>query len=180
MIVKIQGLNKEEIITVINNVVKNHRNKAFSYYTEEDIEQEAWIIALNKLGDFLPARGRNKDIKQSLENFLNTVVSRRLKNLYRDKYVVPQRVLKSDKSPGDQSKRTNLMHPLNIEEISEDKMKGLDPLNFESDLWHKILKNLNEDLIDILDAMLSGQIIKCYYRNKLLNHIKVIMGENNE
>lgn len=180
MIVQIQGLNRDDIINVITNVVKNHRNKAFSYYTEEDIEQEAWIIALNKLGDFVPARGKNKDIKQSLENFLNTVVSRRLKNLYRDKYVVPQRTLKSDKSPGDQNKRTNLMHPLNLEEISEDKLHGLTSMIFENESWNKIIQNLNEDLIDILDAMLSGQIIKCYYRNKLLYNIKSIMEQDRE
>jgi hypothetical protein len=177
MMIEIKGLTKDEIIEVVDKVAKNHRNKSFGPYTEEDIEQEVWIIALSKLPEFVPERGKHKNLRQSLENWLNTVVARRLANFYRDKWVVPQRKLKSDKSGAQHKKRINLMHPLDIEEISEDNA-SLGPSDIlESEYWKIVLENLDEDLIDILDAMLSGQTVNCYYRNKLSNKIEKIREE---
>lgn len=178
--IKIPGITEKEIIEVIQNVAKNHRNKAFDYHTEDDIEQEASIIAWSKLSEFVPARGKSKNIKQSLENWLNTVVSRRLKNFYRDKFLVPQKSLKSDKSTTEQSKRTNLMHPLNIEDISDETFKVFDNNYFDKYEFKYIIENLSFEMLDILEAILSGQNIKCYYRNKLLEKIKKLSKENEE
>lgn len=175
--IEIKGLTKVEISEVIQKVAKNHKNKRFGPYTEDDIEQEVWIIALNKLPEFVPERGKHKDLKQALENWLNTVISRRLANFYRDKHLVPQKLLKSDKNNSQTQKRKNLMNPLDIDDISDDCVRFQSQDILENECWQIILDNLNEEMLDALDALLSGQPIGSYYKNKLKNEIKSIIGE---
>lgn len=58
------------------------RNNTFAHYTDDDIEQEVWVMCLDALHRYDPSIG-------PLENFLNNHVANRLKNLKRDKYFRP-------------------------------------------------------------------------------------------
>lgn len=174
--IKIQGLNESEVIEIITMVVKNHKNKVFGIYDQKDIEQEAWIIALEKMGSFNFEKAKQKDIKKAFECWLNAVISNRLANLFRDKYIVPQRSLKSDKSDVDQTKRINLMHPIDISSTSDSNLKT-NFVSFDFNEIKDIVDKLDSDNLDILDSILSGEKINCYYRNKLLKSINKIKRE---
>ncbi|MFY9239435.1 MAG: sigma factor [Roseovarius sp.] len=65
----------EIIQIVIDRIAKNY---TFSYYEEDDIRQEAFIIAAEAL--------KNYDSSRPLENFISRHLANRLKNLIRDKY----------------------------------------------------------------------------------------------
>ena len=173
--IKIPGLSESEVIEIITMVVKNHRNKVFGIYEQRDIEQEAWIIALEKMHNFNFEKAKQKNIKKAFECWLNTVISNRLTNLFRDKYIVPQRGLKSDKSEVDQTKRVNLMHPIDISSTSDSTLKTVDFIDFDG--IKEIVSKLDNDNLDILDSILSGEKINCYYRNKLLKSINKIKKE---
>lgn len=174
--IKIKGLEEGDIINIINKVAKNHSAKAFSYYTEEDIEQEVWIITLKALKGFKPKRAKADGVGQALENWLNIVVSRRLKNFYRDNYVVPQKRLNSDKSEFTSQKRKFLMHPISLGEADENNFLGAkSELIIEDNKFLELLvKELDFFLYDTLETILSGESINCYYKNKLYQIIKKV------
>ena len=65
----------EIIQMVIDRMAKNY---TFSYYEEEDIKQEAFIIAAEAM--------KNYDSSRPLEHFISRHISNRLRNLIRDKY----------------------------------------------------------------------------------------------
>jgi DNA-directed RNA polymerase specialized sigma24 family protein len=163
-------MTQEQIHQVIQKVAKNHRNKSFGYFTEEDIEQEVWIIALKKISRFEEQKGKHKDPMKSLEHWLNKVVSTRLKNLYRDEFVVPQRL--------HTAKSNNLISPMNFDDVGElqdlsDFFSSLE----NKELWLLIIKDLNDYDIDILDAILSGENIGSYYKSKIINKIRKILKD---
>jgi hypothetical protein len=176
---KIKGLTESQTIEVLTKVAKNNRNRAFGSYAEEDIEQEAWIIALKVLKDFKPKRATTENLPQALENWLNTVVSRRLKNLYRDKYVVPQKVSKSDSGVDVAKFRNNLMHPVHIGEIDENTILGNAEYltNGENLFLDMLVEKLDFYLFDVLETILSGECVNCYYKNKLFVIIKQVWAQ---
>lgn len=74
-----QGMNQESVLKVIQKVSKKIANKyTFGFYEPEDIEQDAFIIAIEALEHYDPSR--------PLENFLCVYISNRLKNTKRNKY----------------------------------------------------------------------------------------------
>jgi len=153
---------------VISKVAQNHKNKAFAYYTEEDIYQEIWIMALEKLYKFKPNRGKTKNIEKSLEHWLNAVISNQLKNLYRDKYIVPQRI--------HIGKNNRLLTPADVDSLSEyEEEIDLFSILENKELWHMIIDSLSDYDIEVLDSLLSGETVTSYYKNKVLKKIfKVI------
>lgn len=161
-------LDKKTINEIIAKVARNHISKAFDYYEQEDIEQEVWVIALQKLGDFDFEKSTVVDEAQALERFLNTVVSNRLKNLYRDKHVVP--------SKGNTS---NFCTPFGIDDLSFDLVikKSFDGATNEIGIL--ILNNIEPHEFIILEALLSGERIPSYYKSKLKKAVKKILGDNN-
>ena len=68
----------EDQLAIILSVVDRVKKKPFSFMSEEDVRQEAHIIALSVLKDW--------DGVRSLENFLMYSVSRRLISLSRNYY----------------------------------------------------------------------------------------------
>jgi len=178
--IPIDGLTEEQVIDIVSKVANNHKNKHFGYFTSEDIIQEVWAIALDRLKEFDYNRGKESNIEKALEHFLNNVIARRLSNLYRDHYVVPQRQLKSDKSDYDQVKRINLMHPVNISDLSEESIGSFIEYTFDNDHWYYIIHHLSEENIDILDALLSAEKVSCYYKNSLLRSINGLINEYNQ
>ena len=161
-------MTNTEINEVIQKVAKNHRDKAFGSYTPEDIEHEVWLIALNKIELFKPNKGKVVDEKKALERWLNVVISNRLKNLYRDEYVVPQRLHKDNKN--------NLLKPLDITSIG-DRSDNIELIEIvqNKELWNYVLQNISDSEIEILDGLLSGELINSYYKNKIFIKIKELI-----
>lgn len=163
-------MTHEEQILVIQKVAQNHRNKCFGFFTKEDIEQEVWIIALQKKSEFKPTRGKQKDELKSFEHWLNRVVSNRLKNLYRDKYVVPQQLHKE--------KPNNLLSPVSLDKV-EEKSRSIN-LNFlieNKEIQKYLMDNLDHLDLLVFDALLSGETITSYYKTKLYNKITSLLNE---
>jgi hypothetical protein len=76
------GMTEEEVIEVINNVVRRLAWKyRFGYHTVDDIKQQGWLEAWKGLDKY--------DNKRPLENFLWTHVRNRLFNYKRDNYERP-------------------------------------------------------------------------------------------
>lgn len=162
-IVKIKGLTKEDIYAIIEKVVKNHANKAFDLYDSDDIQQQTWQILLKQLPGFdLKKIKKTNNIAQALENWLNKVASSRLKNFYRDKSVVPKKNIQTTnidvyQCPDDFQANHDLLSGLELED-------NLDIL----------ISELDEEELDILDCLLSGENIGPYYKNKLITRIKEV------
>jgi len=163
-------LSKKDIYSIIERVALNHKDKTFNYYTTEDIYQIVWTIALEKLSDFNFDKALEKKPEKALEHWLNSVISNRLSNLYRDEYVVPKQ-LKFGKN-------TNVIDPISIHEIEFNILDNMITVRLENkELWEHILNNLTEYELYILDSLLSGENITSYYKIKFVKRIKEIMNE---
>lgn len=75
------GYTEEQVLEIIERILKSIARKyVFGIYSVEDIKQEGFIIAINKI---LPMY----DGSAPLENFLRTSLNNRLKNFKRDMYI---------------------------------------------------------------------------------------------
>ena len=163
-------LSKKDIYSIIERAALNHKDETFNYYTTEDIYQIVWTIALEKLSDFNFDKALEKKPEKALEHWLNSVISNRLSNLYRDEYVVPKQ-LKFGKN-------TNVIDPISIHEIEFNILDNMITVRLENkELWEHILNNLTEYELYILDSLLSGENITSYYKIKFVKRIKEIMNE---
>lgn len=83
-------LTEEEVLKSIKRVISLIAKKSvFPGYSEDDISQESYIIALKQLDKFDVAKASSKGgegLIQKLENFLYFILSKRLINLKRDKF----------------------------------------------------------------------------------------------
>jgi DNA-directed RNA polymerase specialized sigma24 family protein len=98
------GMNEEEVESIILKVAQKLAPKyVFASYNVEDIEQEAFIIALEALDRY--------DTDKPLENFLYTHVNNRLKNFKRDNYY------RQDHGTAQkiQDRKKNLHEPIDID-----------------------------------------------------------------
>ncbi len=64
-------------LDLIEKISKEHSQKTFGYLEEDDLKNEIWVICLEKIKDYDPARGE-------LENFLRVAVRNRLVNKFKD------------------------------------------------------------------------------------------------
>lgn len=163
-------MTHEEKMEIIQKVAKNHRNKEFGYFTKEDIEGEVWLIALKQMHKFDSTRGKHTNEKKSFEHWLNAVIAKRLKNLYRDTYVVPQRLHKGQPN--------NLLNPIHIDSIQENSHT----INFHDiienkEIWNYLMLHLNDCDLEVLDSLLSGENIPSYYKLKLANKVKELLND---
>lgn len=79
--IKVKGLSEEQVLAIIEDVSVGLSHKyTFGYYDLEDIQQEARLIALDKLSKYNPDGGG------SLKTFLWQCVKNALSNLKRDKF----------------------------------------------------------------------------------------------
>lgn len=75
-----KGMTENEVVQVIQKVSNRLSGKfVFGFYDREDLEQEAFIMALSALDNYDQEQG-------PLENFLHVHLSNRLKNFKRDKF----------------------------------------------------------------------------------------------
>jgi len=115
-----------EELNIIRKVSKSLApSYTFGYYDVEDIEQECFIIALEALPKYNPNQG-------SLENFLYTHISNRLKNFLRKHYY--RRTFNCSQCGGKDpnceycekrrwkfAAKKHLMEPIDIEHVNCDK-----------------------------------------------------------
>lgn len=169
MKIQIPELSTENIYSIIGKVAKNHKDKFFDIYESEDIEQEVWVIALNKLAEFRPDRRRVDNMASALENWLNVIISRRLNNLHRDKYLVKQKQLKKANA-SITSLDVGLVDKMDLCNCVEDIIYN--------EFWHNVISQLSEDSLIILESLMSGEKLSGYYKNRLSSEIKKIVGRN--
>lgn len=172
---EIPGLNKQQIEQIVNKVAENHKNKSFDCHDSDDIIQEVWYIALKALPSFDINKIKiNNNIEQALENWLNTVVSRRLANFYRDSYSIKQKAKRDDVTAFDTQKRINLNNPIELSLLTTIDIEDKKNYHSITELY-KILKDLTAEDYEILDSILSGQKINTYFKNKLIGKIKELL-----
>lgn len=101
-----KNMTEEQFLGAFNSVVKKIAHKyTFTSYEAEDIEQEAFLIAVRALEDY--------DDSRSLENFLYVHLSNRLKNFKRDNYY---RYEVGDAQKIQNTKK-NILEPIDIDEL---------------------------------------------------------------
>jgi hypothetical protein len=171
-------LSPKEVTEIIQKVAENHKHKTFGSFTSDDIYQQACLICTIKIQEFSIHKQNTKKPKQALENFLNKVVSNRLKNFFRDNEGIHYKDYKSDKSSFDKQQRINLLNPIDVHVTNDRNLKHSFEENFESlDLLEFIFKRLDEENIEILESVLSGDNINSYHKSKLCEEVKKILNE---
>lgn len=170
-----QKMKKDDIAKIIQKVAKNHANKHFSIYDHDDIMQQTAIICWQKLSDFDFKKVKEKDPSKALENWLNKVASNRLKNFFRDNYQNKKKVFKNDFQESDKLKRESLLSPLYLGGTTIDLGK-LDVENiYVKEILNNISDMLEEEYLDVLEALLNGERINSYYKKRLQNNIETIL-----
>jgi hypothetical protein len=174
-----QYISQSEIHEIIEKIVKLHQNKAFDVFDADDIGQQVRIICISKLNKFDISKVKNNNnIKQALENWLNTITSNSLKNFYRDNYGNKFKAHK-DESEYEFFKRGNLASPLSIHKDEFD----CDPEYYDKDMTGVsedivfIYDNLDDLYSEILDSVLAGDDVPGYYKTRLIREISKIMRE---
>lgn len=173
--VKPSTLTVQDVQDVIAKVAKNHRDKYFDIYDAEDIEHEVWLICYNILPKFEQSRSKEQSPKKALEHWLNSCVSKRLINFHRDKFVSRPKEFKSDRGVKLYQQKFNLAYPLGLDDVPETCFeKTLEFYILEKE--NSILPLLSEELIEILESYLSGEVLRPYYKNKLIQAIKELVN----
>lgn len=152
---------------IIQKVAHNHRRKTFDVHEEEDIYQQVCEIALSVLDKYDLKKIQNSSPEKAFESWLNSLVSNRLANFYRDQYGVKHKPRKND-TEFEKQKRVNLNHPIELNNIDLP-----DPLNNFSDkeFFDFLLKTLDYTFVEVMFACMSGENVGSYYRYKLQNKI---------
>ena len=170
----------EEAYRVIEKIAKARQaNGAFAYYSKADIYQEVWCMCLEAMDRYDPALG-------SMENYLNTHVANRMKNLKRDKYFRPGY---DGPTSGQALVRMNLVNalPFGDGDIAEDGVLLCStPINVESDSYmindeiiEQIRANLPEHLISTFEALLGKNRIRSPLLNEIRTYILQILNRDN-
>lgn len=169
---QISGLTEPEVISIVLKVARNHTHKTFDCHDKSDIEQQACVIILDKIGDFdITKANAQQNVALALESFLNTIVSRRLNNFYRDKYAVK---IKPRKDSHNDEKRRSILHSVSISEnpnihIPDVSLSTNDFNNLGE--FEALLPQLSAESLDIIDAILSGQNLSGYFKDKVRKEI---------
>ena len=173
---------KPEILQTIQKVSKALSKKySFGYYDREDIEQEAFIIALEGIGKFDPEIS-------SLENFLYIHIGNRLKNILRKQYYRKEfecKVCKGEELCDNCKRRRwrfdvkkHLMDPIDIENVNDNKESNMYTTpnfleNMELDEIFLIINreleiHLRIDYLKMLEGLHVPKIRRILIENRLL------------
>jgi DNA-directed RNA polymerase specialized sigma subunit len=145
-----KGMTEAEVIQVINKVVERQAAKfRFGYYEIEDMQQEAFIIAMDALERY--------DEKRPLENFLAVHVNNRLKNFKRDNFYR----MNNEKH---ESKKL-IMDPININRVRDEKENNMRV----NDEFIEVLET--KEIVDIIDKYLEINMREDYL--KMINNVYV-------
>lgn len=171
---------------IVDKIAKaRSRTCTFAYYAPEDIYQEVWIMCLDALGRW----DENKPIAecpdQQIENYLNTHVSNRMKNLYRDKYFRPDG---NDDLDGPSKDRINLVNALPLD--LADAATTFRTICFSSSYGHPsdhmvseevfkhVLKHIDEDLAGHFIDMCENNKVHKTIRRKVMIAVSGILFDN--
>lgn len=86
---KIKGLTESQVLASIHRIADQLApSQAFGHYGIDDIKQECFAIALERIHKFDPGRSNNEGatLEEKLDQFFYTTLSRRLYNLKRNKF----------------------------------------------------------------------------------------------
>lgn len=188
-------VSESELLAVIETITKKLAYKfKFGYHDYDDMKQQISIFALEGLKYY--------DHKRPLENFLWTHVRNRLFNYKRDNYQRPDKPCYScplyDKKNSlctkyankndcdlysswlnrNQNKK-NLMHLTTLEEVKDYGNIFLDSLqhNDTKDIIDKLEKELIGEYRSIYLRLKGGSKVSKADQTKLLNKIKIILGD---
>lgn len=159
------GLTEERFLEAFNNVIVKIAHKyTFASYETEDIEQEAFLIALRAMKDY--------DSSRSLENFLYIHLNNRLKNFKRDNYYRYE-VGAAHKI---QENKKNILEPIDIHELFH--IATLDNISDDAQLT-ELMSIIDEHLpanmrSDYLKMKNKGKITKAR-KNKVMKKIQEII-----
>lgn len=133
------GYTETQVLEIIARVSKRYKKYKFSYYTEEDIEQECFILAVDALDRYESG---------PLENFLAAHIRNRLLNARRKN---------GQDYNGEMSNKYYVCNPISINIISNDETN----IRLESGLLQQILsKELMEYIDNNLDVSLRMDYLK--------------------
>jgi RNA polymerase sigma factor (sigma-70 family) len=137
-------MTQDEVMTIINKVCKKLAPKfVFAHYEVEDLQQEAFMIALEALERF--------DNTKSLQTFLYTHVGNRLKNFKRDNYYR----VESGPSQAIQERKRNLLEATDVDDFRLYSSEG------------SILDSLEVDeIMTLIDIHLPAEMRADYIRLK--------------
>lgn len=158
---------------MIEKVVKNHKNKTFDIFSEEDLANEIWIICLNAIESFDTTKVKASNPLQSLENYLNSVLYRRLANLYRNEYGSKLKPRSKDTESTHQF-RIAAAHPTSL---SADLDVPMDE-DFLDDHNSIVLARLIDEIdladFELISVHLSNNQIGTSHRQKLKNFTQLM------
>lgn len=189
------GMTEDQVIKIVTKALSGLCAKfRFGYFETEDLSQEGWIYAIEALEKF--------DGSAPLENFLRVAIRSRFINLRRNKnsrYDPPclkcpfydpdckksknQCAEFEDKNDCDKwrgwkqrnAAKSELMRPLNIDEVTEDDLK-IDREFFDSINLAAIHKKINENMPSDIRAdflrMIDGVYIPKNRKDKVREFIK--------
>ncbi len=140
----IEGYTEKEVVDTIIRVTKRLAPKyTFGYYSLEDIEQEAFLLAWDS--DLF----ESYDGRAPLENYLYRCIGNKLKNFKRKNYMRTDAI---EGGRGYNQAKQNLMDPLGIDEVKTDE---------ESSMYTSFnyLDNVcNEEALSVIDKYLEKDL----------------------
>jgi hypothetical protein len=175
-----EKITEEELLSVISKIATIHRNKKFSYFSEEDIEGQVVLICLQQLKYYEPSKAAGDTSLNSIERWLNRVTKNRLANYYRDNY--------SSVNQGHRQTRINLNNCVDIDAVdpannaSKKQSPDSDPsydVRF-GEFKNFVESRLSEDLLDIYHACIEEENVSSYYKSKLNQEVSKIIEEWDE
>ena len=169
-----------EMIEVIGKIQRMHRNKSFSYFSEEDIESQVALICIQQIKYYEPSKAAGSNTINSIERWLNRVVKNRLSNYYRDNY--------SSVNENHKKTRANLNNCIDISSIESILKQNSSSSNEDqpiSDIVFNEFKDfveskLSKDVLDIYYACLDDENVSSYYKTKLSKELDVVFNEWNK
>ena len=170
-------ITEEELLGVITKISIMHRNKTFSYFSEEDIEGQVVLICLQQLKYYEPSKAAGDTSLNSIERWLNRVTKNRLANYYRDNY--------SSVNQNHRQTRINLNNCIDIDLVDPHQKRSggqsadMDP-SFEvrfKEFKEFVESRLTDDLLDIYNACIDEENVSSYYKSKLNQEMSLILEE---
>lgn len=182
-----EGMTEEEVLEVITRITKRIAPKfVFGFYEIKDIEQEAFLIAVDGLERYDPSR--------PLENFLSVHVSNRLKSFKRDNYVRQEEPCpycnnqddyceKCERKRKRNEIKKNIIGPIEISHVDDENEKNmkLNPMFIDNIEIDEIKRLIDIELpvslrIDYL-KMLDGVYVAKQKKDRVKEEIIRIIGD---
>lgn len=177
------NMTEKEVIEIIDSVIKYLCNKyTFGFYDEEDIYQEAFIIAMSGLEKFDPE-------KASLKTFLQTHISNKLKTFKRDNYFRLEQLCsvcfdgtckKCQKRAAVREIKKNLIDTVNIENVEFSYNQPILDKFARDELFNIIDEKLDVLLRNDYLKMLEGVPVPANKKRRISEEILRILSEKKD